>query len=154
MSTGVVSAELGDNLGGSGASGGIFLGREGDGANAGMPSSSVALANRCEIEQLSCGVLVHGLVPTATFGTEAGPAEAYAIDRLLVEEVGNELVVALELVVGDVKVDRASSNWARSRMRASDSLCCTSKGSRRSRTKGSAKICCRLIMVKSGMSRE
>ena len=78
-----------------------------DGADAGVASAAVALADGGEVEHLVRRSFSPGIGADRNFGAEAGPGEADRISGLGVEIVRDELVVALKGVVGDVEVDGA-----------------------------------------------
>jgi len=78
--------------------------RKADCANPSMTSAAIALADPCQIDfrwLWSPRIRSH-----RHFHAKAAFAQAYAIDRLRMEIVGDELVISLEIVVRDVEEDR------------------------------------------------
>ena len=78
---------------------------EGDSAHAGVSAASVALANLGQIDDRlfwSPGVRAHG-----NLHAEAALAESHAVNGFGMEIVRNELVIALEIVIGDVEKNGA-----------------------------------------------
>src|SRR5258708_27919919 len=84
---------------------GVLVHVERDGAHASVSASSIALANLCQVD--------HGIFrgpwirSDRNFHPEAAFAKSHAIDGLGMQVIGNELVVALEILIGDVKKNRS-----------------------------------------------
>src|SRR5512141_2734867 len=84
--------------------GGVLVHVERDGADARVPASAVALADAGEVDLWV--LRSPGIRSDGNFHAETAFAETDAVDRLRMQVIGNELVVALEIVVGDVEEDR------------------------------------------------
>src|SRR5579864_235431 len=85
--------------------GGVLVHVERDRSHAGMAAATVALANASQVHfrfLRSPGIRSH-----RNLHAEAALAEPHAVDRLRMQVVGNEFVVALEIVIGDVEENRA-----------------------------------------------
>jgi hypothetical protein len=102
-----VSAELGDDLVGSIAGFVAAVGREGDGADAGMSSAAVALTDGGEVEHFFRMGFGPGIGADGDLGPEAGFRQADGVGGLGVNVVGDELVVSLHGLIADVEVDGA-----------------------------------------------
>ena len=100
-------AEFGDDFGG-GFAGFVFaVGGERDGAYAGVTSSAVALADGGKVEHVFRQSFGPGIGANRDLGTEAGFRKPDRVSSFRMKVIGNELVVALEGMVGDVEVDGA-----------------------------------------------
>src|SRR5689334_4592410 len=100
LRSGGAGAELRDNFGGRLAGAVDLVAIERDGADAGVSSTSVTLADLGEVGELL------GLRPRIRanrhLGAKAAAAQSHAIGALGMEVIRDELVVSLELVVGDI----------------------------------------------------
>jgi hypothetical protein len=84
-----------------------LVGREADGADAGVAAAAVALADRGQVHHLGGVGLGPRIGANRDLGAEAGLRQADGIGRVGVEVVGDELVESLERMVGDVEEDGA-----------------------------------------------
>ena len=98
-----VGAQLGDNFLGSLAGPLKLSRRKADGADARMSAAAVALADLCQVDHvLGPGpwVRTHG-----NLHPEAALAQSHAVHAFRMQVVGNELVVALQVISGHVEED-------------------------------------------------
>src|ERR1700730_4876965 len=87
----------------------LFGDTKGDGADPSMTAAPVALAHLGQIyRRLGRGP---GIRSYRNLYPKAALAEAHAVDRLGMEIVGDELVVAFEILVTDIKVQGAISGF-------------------------------------------
>ena len=131
-----------------------LVGREADGAHAGVTAAAVALADLRQVDHLRRIGLGPGIRSHGDLGAEARLRQADGVGGLRVQVVGDELVEALERVVGDVEEDGAVALFAAAR--GSARCACSwrsSSGGSSSATKGWASTSASGISVSSGISR-
>src|SRR5215471_18706852 len=91
-----------------GAAGCLILRRiEGNSANAGVAAPAIALANLCQVHRRLA--LRPRVGTNRYFHPERTLAQPDTVDRVRMQIVRDELVVALELAITNVEVDRSVS---------------------------------------------
>ena len=146
-------AEFGDDFGG-GFAGFVFLvGGEGDGADAGVASSAIALADGGEVDHLFRRGFGPGVGADGDLGAEAGFGEADGVGRLGMQVVGDELVVALERLVGDVEVDGSLLRFRAGADEIDGALVAFEERGKKLATQGCSRTCWRGMRVSNGMRR-
>ena len=101
----MVGAEFGDDLSGGDAGSVCLVGREADGADAGMAAAAIALADLGQVDHGGGVGFGPGIGADGDFGAEAGLGQADGVGGVGVEVVRDELVEAFEGMVGDVEED-------------------------------------------------
>ena len=102
-----LGAEFGDDFGGGGAGAVGLLGREADGAYASVAASAVALADLGQVHHLRRVGRGPRVGADGYLGAETGFRQADGVDRVRIEVIRDELVEALERMIGDVEEDGA-----------------------------------------------
>src|SRR5258706_2377882 len=85
--------------------GGVLVHVERDGTDARVAASSIALANLGQVHHRLLGS--PWVRSDRNFYTKAALAKSHAIDGFGMQIVGNELVVTLEILIGDIEENRS-----------------------------------------------
>src|SRR5215813_5273480 len=78
---------------------------KGDGAYPRVPASAIALADLGQVDHIL--FVGPGVGTDRHFYTKAAAAQPHTVDCVRIQIVRNELVVAFEVMIGDIKIDRA-----------------------------------------------
>src|SRR5580704_13309740 len=103
----IVGAQLTKNFRSRSPGSIALIWRKRNSAYTSMTSTAVAFANLCQVHHLLWPRLGPWVRANGNLGTETGFTQSYAIRRLRMQEVRNKLVVSLNRLVGNVKVERA-----------------------------------------------